>query len=158
MKAMKRYSSLHSLTTEHHELASGWDWSGEAISTLRVFQQAKEFVKDTVQERYPSIFHLCFGFLPFLNAPFVRNFQPTDDSISDVCQCFFFCPSLRHATWQGRAFGDKPTRFILPDDDLQVDSHLMFAKLHVVSPTQSVARLIPTIAALGDQRRLGEER
>jgi len=34
MKAMKRYSSLHSLTTEHHELASGWDWSGEAMSAL----------------------------------------------------------------------------------------------------------------------------
>jgi len=129
------------------------------MSALWVFQQAKKFVRDIVQETHSSILHLCFGFLPLLNAPFVRNFQPTDDSVSDVCQCFFFFRlPLRHATWQGWAFGDKLTRFILPDDDLQVDSHIMFAKLHVGSPTQSVAWLIPTTEALEDQRRSGEER
>ncbi len=128
------------------------------MSALGVFQQAKEFVKDIAQATQPLIPHFHLSFQPFLNAPFVRNFQPTEDSVSDVCQCFFFCLPLRHATWQRWAFGNEPTRFILTDDDLQVDSHIVFAKLHLGSTTQSVARLIPITEALEDQRRLGGER
>ena len=80
--------------------------------------------------------HLClrFRFSPFLKPSLVGNFKPPFNGIPNVCQRFFFRPTLRNASWQCRTLSNEPTRFVLPQDNFQGRSDLVFSEIHVSSP------------------------
>ncbi len=86
----------------------------------RLLKRSCRIVPCHIAQQSQWLSHLClsFRFTPFLDTAFVSDFQPPSDSVADVRQRFSFRPPLRNAPCQCWALGDKPARFVLPNDDL----------------------------------------